>query len=101
MKDNTQIIEEMCQRVNVSGCRVAIPQSAETPITVLFDGEFSNAEYLAMYPATLHIYGMAGHVSLSDIAHVERVSADKYILYCRNTETGTEVVITISNSGRA
>ena len=84
--------EELCKRINQAGCRVAIPQSERSPVAVMFNGLFDNAEYIA---GQLNIYGAAGNVLIANIVHVERMTHDKYFILCSDKETGTAVYVTV------
>lgn len=73
-------INIMVNRINMSGCRVTLPYKEPSPMKILFDGEFTNAEYIPSYPATLHIFGFPGQLAMSDIAEIEQISSDKYVI---------------------
>jgi hypothetical protein len=70
----------MVNRINTSGCRVTLPYKEPSPMKILFDGEFTNAEYIPSYPATLHIFGFPGQLAMSDITEIEQISSDKYVI---------------------
>ena len=72
-------INIMVNRINMSGCRVTLPYKEPSPMKILFDGEFTNAEYIPSYPATLHIFGFPGQLAMSDITEIEQISSDKYV----------------------
>ena len=93
------MIEELCKRINNAGCRVAIPQGEHAPVAVMFSGLFNNAEYVA---GQLHIYGNAGNVLITDIAHISRMTKDKYFILCGDKATGAAVYVTVyEQNGRA
>ena len=73
-------INTMVNRINMSGCRVTLPYKEPSPMKILFDGEFTNAEYIPSYPATLHIFGFPGQLAMSDITEIEQISSDKYVI---------------------
>lgn len=73
-------INIMVNRINMSGCRVTLPYKEPSPMKILFDGEFTNAEYIPSYPATLHIFGFPGQLAMSDITEIEQISSDKYVI---------------------
>lgn len=73
-------IYAMVNRINANGCRVTIPFREPSPLKILFDGEFTNAEYIPSYPATLHIFGFPGQIAVTDITDIEQISSDKYAI---------------------
>ena len=75
-----QMIDELVGRVISSGCRATIPYMEPSPITVIFDGDFSGAEFIPSYPATLHIFGINGHIAVSCINSVSKVCDSKYVV---------------------
>lgn len=92
-KSIIETINEMVNRINMSGCRVSVPFNEPSPLKILFDGEFSNAAYIPSYPAALHIFGMPGQIAVSDLQGVEQVGYDRYIVtYGRNTECSDMLV---------
>ena len=80
MKTQLNLINTIVDRINASGCRITLPYREPSPLTVLFDGEFSGASYIPVYPSTLYVYGICGQVSVSDLTDIEQVSSDKYVL---------------------
>lgn len=74
------LIDELVSHVIVSGCRVTVPYMEPSPLTVIFDGDFSGAEFIPSYPATLHVFGMNGHVAVSCINSITKVSDNKYVV---------------------
>lgn len=75
-----QFCEQLVDRINEHGCRVVIPYGEPSPLAVMFDGNFDGAEFIPSYPATLHIYGMPGHVSVSCINTIEQIRHNKYVV---------------------
>ena len=73
-------IYTMVNRINNYGCRVTMPFREPSPLKILFDGEFTNAEYIPSYPATLHIFGFPGQVAVSSVIDIEQISGDKYVI---------------------
>lgn len=71
-------ITEMVNNIQDFGCRITIPCHQPSPLVVLFDGDFDCAAYIPLHPATLYIYGMNGHISVTDIVDAEKVSDDIY-----------------------
>lgn len=79
-KSTIQVCEELVDRINEYGCRVVIPYGEPSPLSVMFDGNFDGAEFIPSYPATLHIYGLPGHVSVSCINTIQQPRHNKYVV---------------------
>ena len=88
-------ISVMVNRINTNGARVTVPYMEPSPLKVLFDGDFGNAEYIPSYPATLHIFGFPGQISVSDILEVEQISADKYVIRYGNDSLFHDIMVRI------
>ena len=74
-------IYALVNRINIAGaCRVTMPFREPSPLKILFDGEFSSAEYIPSYPATLHIFGFPGQIAVSDIFDIDQISGDRYVI---------------------
>ena len=80
MNSKSEMINTIVDRINLHGCRVTLPYHEPSPLVVLFDGDFSGASYIPVYPSTLYIYGINGQVSVSDIRSVDQISSDKYVI---------------------
>ena len=80
MKTKSEIIDIMVNRINLQGCTITLPYREASPLTVLFDGDFSRASYIPVYPSTLYIYGVNGQIAVSDILEVDQISSDKYVV---------------------
>ena len=72
--------DELVNRINTSGCRVTIPYAEPCPLSVVFGGTFDDAEFIPSYPATLHIYGFNGHISVSAINSIDELSHNKCVI---------------------
>lgn len=95
-KSLLEIINDLVNRVNTHGCRVTIPYTEPSPLTVMFDGEFSGAEYIPTYPSTLHVFGINGHVSVSSIKSIECPSHNKYAVLFGGDSQVMDMMIRIS-----
>ncbi len=91
-------IGEMIERVNGCGCRVVFPYCGLNSIQVLFNGGFENAEYITTYPASLHLYGTAGHISISNIERIEQIASDKYIIWFGEQEEKADLLVRIGGN---
>lgn len=80
MNSKKEMINAIVDQINLHGCRLTLPYHEPSPLVVLFDGGFSGASYIPVYPSTLYIYGINGQVSVSDIKSVEQISSDKYVI---------------------
>ena len=88
-------IYTLVNRINLSGCRVTMPFREPSPMRILFDGDFSSAEYLPSYPATLHIFGFPGQVAVSDITDIDQISSDKYVIRYGNDSLFHDMMVRI------
>lgn len=95
-KTFSELMAEIVRKINTNGCRVTIPYSEPSPFRASFDGSFSNAEYIQLYPATLHIYGMPGVVSVSDLQDIEVIDPDHYLVRFGRDERTMDILIGIS-----
>ena len=75
-----QMVDDLVSQIISSGCRVAIPYMEPSPLTVMFDGDFSGAEFIPSYPATLHIFGINGHIAVNCINSIDKVCDHKYVV---------------------
>ena len=73
-------IYALVDRINTSGCRITIPYAEPSPVTVMFDGDFSGAEFIPVYPATLHIFGISGHVAVQCMNSLQQIRHDKFVV---------------------
>lgn len=90
-----ETIDELVDRINTKGCRVTIPYAEPSPLTVMFDGDFSGAEFIPTYPSTLHIFGITGHVAASSISSIEQIRCDKYVVNFGNGSQRTDLMVKI------
>ena len=89
------MIYTLVNRINMSGCRVTMPFREPSPMRILFDGDFSSAEYIPSYPATLHIFGFPGQVAVSDIIDIDQISSDKYVIRYGNDSLFHDMMVRI------
>ena len=75
-----ETVNELVNNVNAHGCRVTIPYATPSPLTVMFDGGFSGAEYIPAYPSALHIFGISGHITVCDSIEIVRERENRYII---------------------
>lgn len=80
MKSKVELINTIVDRINMNGCRITLPYREPSPLVILFDGDFSSAAYVQVYPSTLYILGINGQVSVSDIIDVEQISGNEYVI---------------------
>ena len=88
-------IYTLVNRVNLCGCRVTMPYDEPSSVKVLFDGEFSSAEFIPSYPSALHIFGFPGQIAVSDIREIEQVSSDKYVVRYGNDSLLHDMMVRI------
>lgn len=79
-KSISELIDAMVKRINECGCRVTIPYNDPSPLQIIFDGQFSSAGYIPAYPPVLHLCGLPGHISVSNLTEVAQVAHDKYVV---------------------
>ena len=96
MKTELDLIRTIVDRINTNGCRVTLPYREPSPIVVLFDGDFNSAAYIKVYPSTLYIIGMCGQIAVSDIADVEQISRDEYVIVYGRESHFSDLMIKIS-----
>lgn len=96
-KSLLEYANEIVSRVQQSGCRVVIPYAEPSPLTVMYDGSFSCAEYILSYPATLHIFGMYGHVSVCGINDIRKISSNKYVVNFGNDGQKLDMLVRIED----
>ena len=94
-KKDFKMLDELAGRVLASGCRATIPYMEPSPLTVIFDGDFNGAEFIPSYPATLHIFGINGHIAVSCINYVSKVSDNKYVVNFGDTEYAMDMMVKI------
>lgn len=76
----SETINNMVDRINSNGCRVLIPYNDPSPLQVLFDGEFSCAGYIHSYPPVLHLGGLPGHITISNLTEVNQLGHNMYVV---------------------
>ena len=97
MKSKTEALITLVDKINAFGCRVTIPYSTPSPLIVLFDGDFSGASYIRVYPETLYIYGINGQVSVSDIIDVDQISTDKFVISFGRDGQASDMMVKVLN----
>lgn len=96
MKSKYEIINDIVDNINAFGCRLTFPYDSPSPITVLFEGGFSDAAYIRTYPSTLFIYGMNGQVAISDIHSVENPSNGVYVVEFGRDQDRMDIMVKIN-----
>ena len=91
-----ETVDELVNRVNASGCRVVMPYATPSPLTLMFDGGFSGAEYIPSYPSTLHIFGVNGHIAVSGISSIEHVRDGRYVVNFGDPSQPMDLMVKIS-----
>lgn len=91
-------IDNLVQQITSHGCRVTIPYMEPSPLTVMFDGDFSGAEFIPSYPATLHIFGINGHVAINCINDVAMVHDNKYVVNFGDEAHAMDMMVKILDS---
>ena len=81
-KSMSEMISNMVDRINECGCRVTIPYQDPSPFQILFDGDFSCAGYYPTYPPLLHLGGLPGHITISNLTEVSQLRHNKYVVRC-------------------
>lgn len=95
-KSIIETINEMVNRINMSGCRVSVPFKEPSPLKILFDGEFSNAAYIPSYPAALHIFGMPGQIAVSDLLGIEQTGHTSYVVRYGRDASCSDMLVKIT-----
>lgn len=90
-----QTIDDLVSMIISSGCRVTIPYMEPSPLTVIFDGSFSGAEFIPSYPATLYIFGINGNIAVNCINSIDKVCDNKYVLNFGDESHAMDMMIKI------
>lgn len=90
-----ETLNTIVNRVNLSGCRVTAPFRVSSPMRILFDGDFSGAAYIPLFPATLHIFGIPGQIAISNIVDIDQVANDKYVIQYGSNDHISDLMVKI------
>ena len=96
-KSTLETVNLMVNLINRNGCRVTVPFNEPSPIKILFDGEFSSAEYIQSYPAALHIFGMPGQIAVSDLDGIEQTGHNKFVVTYGHESAHSDMLVRISD----
>jgi len=88
-------INELVNDINTHGCRIVLPYHEPSPVQIIFDGSFTCAGYIPTYPPVLHLGGLPGHIAITCLTGVMKVSRDKYVVQWEGDDQDHDMMIQI------
>lgn len=96
-KEFMTTIDDMVERIQTNSCRITIPYSEPSPLTVVFDGDFTGAGFIRSYPGVIYIFGIPGHVAilLEQIISIKEVKKNVFVITFTNDSHKMDMMVKI------